>query len=188
MFQNRLLDKGKVAFAVLLLTLFCGFMLMLLLIFGLGDPPRAGGLISEFTVLPTESVSTLEDSIDIFRIVNTKESVTLEASAINKSTKGSSWGFLIVSSTSSVTLLVDHTGYVSAVAELSPLWRPFVHVEQQRNRLYLFLDGAGQATYRINDEIAWEGQIDAGHHEISIIVYGEPHLDWEYIRVYGETS
>lgn len=188
MFQKPLLDKGKVAFAALILTFFSGAVLAGFLALGVGNPTRAGDMFIELTMPPAEETRPHNRSIYVFRIVNKTKRVTLEASAINESINGSSWGFLIASSASSVTLLVDNWGYISTVAGLSPQWRPFVHAQPKRNKLYLHLDGEGWATYRINDEIAWEGEIDAGVRAISVILYDQPRLTWEYIRVYGEAS
>jgi hypothetical protein len=55
--------------------------------------------------------------------------------------------------------LVDPHGYLSYGP--MPDWRPFLHVQPGTNRLLLQVDADGQAIWRVNDEIAWRGQIEA---------------------------
>lgn len=54
---------------------------------------------------------------------------------------------------------VDPHGYLSYGP--TPDWRPFPHVQPGTNRLMLQVDADGRALWRVNDEIAWRGQIEA---------------------------
>ncbi|MDX2160187.1 MAG: hypothetical protein SF162_02570 [bacterium] len=110
-----------------------GLLLAALLYRGLADPPRPNWI--DMRIFPTGTVM---------------RPFTLETGAAGIE--------LTCGSASPLTFQVRRDGYFSA-SDGEPAWQGFLHTTRERNLLVLYSDEAGQLTFRINHEVAWQGTI-----------------------------
>ena len=153
-----------------------GLVTAVLLSGGAADPPRAGGLIWQAGPLPDAVASVYYSTIVGSSIDLPARPYTLEVTGqlAAGSDPAASWG--ITCDTAETTgspfsILLDGQGFFS-VPPFQPDSMPFIHIHLvgQSNKLTLNVEESGQATLRINDEIAWRGTIpDARHAQIVLI-------------------
>lgn len=151
-------------------VIFLGVAGVLALIAGAADPQRAGPLVQELGPLPEIAVSARSD----FALNNPIElpapPFTLEITArlAAKSDPAAAWGLQFDSATTGIML----NGY-RFMAVLPGDLMPFIHVRGlgESNKITLDVDSQNQASFRINDELAWRGIMPVLH-SAKIAVHG----------------
>lgn len=144
--------RGRVALAVLMLTLLGGAAAVLAVAAGIADPPRAGEQARDIS--PAEAARGI--TIDALPL-------TIEAEASLTGDPRSAWGLWLRSANGQhYRFLIDGLGYIAAGDEIEPRWRPFPHTRRGApNMLYLHVEVDGLTTFRVNREIAWRDRL--GH-------------------------
>jgi hypothetical protein len=130
-----------------------GAIMVILLAGGIANPPRAGRAIFEIgpladSTIPPNYTSEFSPSIALPR-----GAFTLEVEA--NVTGDAHWGILF-DDQSHFGVEVNSRGFFSVPPYL-PDSMPFIHIRAESNRVALNVESSGQATLRINDEIAWRG-------------------------------
>ncbi len=133
-----------------LLTL--GAVMVALLSGGLADPPRAGPAVWQVGQLvnihaPPNYTIELHSPI---ALPNRPYTLEIEATVID-----ASWG-VTFDDAAQFGIDVDGRGFFS-VRPFQPDSTPFIHIRRESNKVALNVELSGQATLRINDEIAWRG-------------------------------
>jgi hypothetical protein len=136
-----------------------GGIMILALAAGAADPPRAGPLkwqhepIAPLVIPPNHT--TIIATLDLPAAPYTLE-VTAQFSAL--SDPGAKWGIVFPQSNSGI--FIDSQGFFSVPPSV-PDSMPFMHIRPvgHPNKIALNVEQNGQATLRINDEIAWRGEI-----------------------------
>jgi hypothetical protein len=170
----RLVWRG--AWAVLLGVIGVGLVTAVLLSGGAADPPRAGRLIWQAGPLPDAVTSvyhstTIGSPVDLPARPYTLE-VTGQLAA--GSDPAASWGIACDTAESAgppFSIVLDGQGFFS-FPPFQPDSVPFIHIRPagESNKLALNVEASGQATLRINDEIAWRGVIpDARRAQIVLV-------------------
>lgn len=124
----------KLLLITLTTMLVIGLSLVAILLRGAADPPRDNLTVLEFTAAGS-----------------TRAPFTLETTASGFS--------LMCDQSAPIFFQIRRDGYFSVTASL-PDWVPFVHISRESNRLYLHVDESGHMTFRINEEIAWQGNLE----------------------------
>jgi hypothetical protein len=80
-----------------------------------------------------------------------------------------------------------------AVSPMQPNSTPFIHIRPpgESNRLTIDVDMVGQATLRINDEIAWRGQLSPARTARIQLRGGRQsttHIDIQHAALYAATQ
>jgi hypothetical protein len=163
-----------------------GVILMLLLAGGLADPPRVGSLRWQVDAPGNWPITAINAEIRYQQApVPLPDSFTLELSAQNSGLDDSAWGIWLDQAHQSFIILVDNQGYYAITAD-QPDWAQFRHIRRDAiNSLYLHVQSDGTATLRINNEIAWEGPLDAAAWGIAL--YRQPQLSWGGMALYSST-
>lgn len=123
----------KLLLITLITMLVIGLSLVAVLLRGAADPPRNNLTVLEFT--PAGS---------------THAPFTLETTA-----RGFS---LMCDQSEPIFFEIRRDGYFSVTA-FAPDWIPFLHISRESNWLYLHVNESGHMTFRINEEIAWQGNL-----------------------------
>lgn len=179
--------KWHLALSIFLITIIAGIAVVILLALGAANPPRAGELVWQadtahgWPLLPYSG----QFDLHIARISLPQSPFTLEIIASNEGTPASAWGLWLRTSDGIQSFLVSNEGYMSISNDENAHWAQFIHVRAATNKLYLHVQDDQAATFRINDEIAWQGTImplaDWG-----IVLYGGPDITWQSMRLYAE--
>jgi hypothetical protein len=184
LFRWRLLLAGFTA------TIIGCVVLTILLANGIANPPRAafpiGNLPSDesFDPLPAyDGADQLLRRVPRLAGMPASPPLTLEATAKNEGENGSAWGFWI----DNRRFIVDNQGYASCTdARGQAGWFEFIHLlPQQANTLYLHIDPFGNATFRINGEIACEVLVPPTFSQWGTLHYHQPQLQWTNIQMFA---
>jgi hypothetical protein len=109
--------------------------------------------------------------------------ITIEVAAETSNHGQSAWGLWLRSLTGLHTFRLRADGYWSML--LNGGWQQFIHIQPGENMLYLHIDPQGNAAFRINDEIAWTGNILPDLLEWGVIYDTNAPINWHYIRLYA---
>ena len=185
--STKVVSKGKwwLAVSTLMVSVFSGGLLAFILASGYANPPREQHLILE---LSEPRMQTREaDNLDFSRIDTLPVTpFTVEVSATF--TGRAEWGIWLGETDSEIVpqwrFLIDDEGYVSAGLRNGLEWRQFIHADPDTNRLYLHVNTDHQVTFRINAEIAWEGQIALEGLEWGTLASDSHSIHWNEIRLF----
>lgn len=185
--------KWWVVVATLVLTVVGGIGLTIILANGAANPPRAAVLIREMI---DDSMLSAVGSIGDVELHGEESPLiapfTIEMNASNNGASDSAWGiWLRVLDRENIqdwsqwwVWLVDNQGYMSTDQPLS--WSEFLHIQpRNENKLSLHIEATGTTTFRINNEVAWTGELPAEHFQWGIAYYHNPQLIWGGIRLFG---
>ena len=163
-----------------------GVILVVLLAAGLADPPRAGPLRWQAESPQDWTAEHADPDLTLYAApVDLPPVFTLELTAANSGPPESAWGVVFEGSGQRLTILIDNQGYVSVSSDNRPHWAEFLHSHpKQINKLYVNVASGGVATLRLNDEVAWEGVIDATHW--SVAEYRQSAVHWGHMMLYYE--
>ncbi len=163
-----------------------GAILIILLSFGVANPPRAGTLRWQVNSVDDWSLAQASDEFDFFSapVALPSPPFTLELTGDNEGLAASAWGVRLQNLWS---ILISREGYLSVTIDEKPQWAEFPHIRRDSdNKLYLDVQADGTMTVRINDEIAWTGNLDSlSAGEWEIVHYQSPILLWEIIALYA---
>lgn len=170
---------------VLAVLIIGGGILIVLLASGMADPPRAGLL--QWSIATADDWPLIQESAD-FRLYHAPTALpnlpfTLELTANNEGELDSGWGLWI----GSWSILISREGYFSISGDEKPHWAEFIHIRQSGdNKLYLDIQQNGTATLRINDEIAWTGDISISEDAAwGVVYYRHPEINWKSIEIFA---
>src|SRR5690606_18055526 len=185
--------KWWVVVATLVLTVVGGIGLTIILANGAANPPRAAVLIREMI---DDAMLSAFGSIGDVELHGEESPLiapfTIEMNASNNGASDSAWGiWLRVLDRENIqdwsqwwVWLVDNQGYMSTDQPLS--WSEFLHIHpRNENTLSLQIEATGTTTFRINNEVAWTGELPAEHFQWGIAYYHNPQLIWGGIRLFG---
>jgi hypothetical protein len=184
--STALVTKRKWYLAVALLTfVLCGgALLIIVLASGYANPLRGAYLILELEQPPVE-IQTADGMS--FSSVGTlpPPPFTLEVSATltGPTELGICLGALPLAQW---RFLIDEEGYIAVGLSDSLEWRQFIHARHDTNFLYLHVDSANLATYRVNEEIVWTGSISETLREWELVTTDGANVQWNSIRVYTD--
>lgn len=151
--------RWRLALALFLIVIVSGAVLALVLAHGLADPPRAGTLVWETESLDEwERVKDRDGNLYRAPVTNRAPPFTVEIKAAVLNDEPLTWGLWLETRDGEYRFLVGYGGYVSAGATLD--WRNFIHLQPETNRLCLHVEADGFTTFRVNQEIAWQGHLD----------------------------
>jgi hypothetical protein len=131
-----------------------GAAMIILLYVGLADPPRAGPLVRRIGPLANAPVPANYTTELHSPIALSNRPYTLE---IEATVTGATWG-ITFDDVTHFGIDVDGRGFFS-VRPFQPDSTPFIHIRPESNKIALNVETSGQATLRINDEIAWRGKV-----------------------------
>jgi hypothetical protein len=134
-----------------------GAVTAILLSLGIANPPRSGTLVQEFGSLSSMAVPANYTTEIGSSIALPGRAYTLEIAA--QTSSDVTWG-ITFKGASPFKVNIDSRGFFS-VPPFVPDSTPFIHIHTESNKVALDVDATGQATLRINDEIAWRGAIPA---------------------------
>ena len=180
--------KWCLALSALLIMIVAGIFVLVLLALGLADPPLAGTLrwqsASVEGWLPVRCTGESEMFIAPIRIP--RPPFTVVASASNHGEAHSAWGLWLETVEGIQMFQVSNEGYLSVSSDDSTHWAQFFHIQSPTNKLYLHVQTDDIATFRVNDEIAWQARLtEVEGLSWGVARYGKADLAWEYIRVYA---
>ena len=180
------LKKWRLALSILALTLIAGVALPILLALGLTDLIRAPQLIWQADGASNWALVQSAGEFDLYRapIPLPQPPFTLELSAGNQGQPSSAWGLWLEIDGGIQTFVVSSEGYISISNDEMARWAEFFHVHPTANKLYLHIEADHSAAFRINDEIAWTGRVNATHNW-GIAIFRNPQLVWGTISLYG---
>jgi hypothetical protein len=138
-----------------------GVLIIILLSLGLADPPHAPTLVWQTDSLDRWPLLQHANEYDflIAPFPLPQSPFTLEITASNEGTSASAWGFWLHTADRVQIFQVSNNGYVSISADETSHWSQFLHIRPTTNKLYLDVQDDYFATFRVNDEIAWQGTI-----------------------------
>lgn len=184
--------RWRLVLFALCVTLIGGAALAFILALGAADPPRAPNL-----ALNVRSDDGMIDAgtFDGARLLAFPLALTppftIEVQAGNSGAAGSAWGIWLRVSDSNgsvrdLPMLVDQTGYVVSGLD-SPTFQhvQFMHIQPGSNRLYLHVDQANTAVFRVNDEIFAAVPLPGMMVEAAgLALDGSAVVDWKAIKTY----
>lgn len=175
--------KWRLVLAALLVTLIGGAALAATLSSGLADPPRATNLIIDHaTTAGLVTDGQLQQPL-VASLRSYEFPITIEVAAETSNRGQSAWGLWLRSLTGLHIFRLRADGYWSLL--LNGGWQQFIHIRPGENMLYLHIDPQGNATFRINDEIAWTGNILPDLLEWGVIHDNIAPIHWRSIRLYS---
>jgi hypothetical protein len=179
-------NKWRFALTTLLLTIGISTSVIVTLSLGAADPPRAPTLIVRYDNIDTFARRARANHIQVADAgLLPPLPLTIDVSASNLASEDSGWGVWVQAASADHVFLVDKQGYASISYSDHFNWAEFIHIQPVTNRLYLYMDGSMQATFRINDEIAWTGALEiSSESHWGIASYNNPQLMWNDIRLY----
>jgi hypothetical protein len=180
-------NKWRFALTALLLTVGIGTSVIVTLSLGTANPPRAQTLIVRYDNIDAFARRARANHVQIADAgLLPPLPLTIEVSASNLASEDSGWGVWVQAVSADPVFLVDKQGYTSISNTGHFNWAEFIHIQPGTNRLYLYIDQAMQATFRINDEIAWSGvlEINSESHW-GIAQYHSPQLKRSEILLYS---
>jgi hypothetical protein len=153
-----------------------GLVTAVLLSGGAADPPRAGRLIWQAGPLPDAAASVYYSTVVGGPVDLPARPYTLEVAGqlAAGSDPAASWGIACDTGESAgppFSITLDGQGFFS-FPPFQPDSVPFIHIRPagESNKLALNVEASGQATLRINDEIAWRGAVpDARRAQIVLV-------------------
>jgi hypothetical protein len=166
--------------SALILTLLAGTALIALLASGYADPPRAARLAIDLS--STDGLATNNGRTLIGSLRAVSFPITIEVTASSNSASAA-WGLWVYAEDGRHFYQIRGDGYWS-MAENGG-WQPFIHIAPEENTLYLHIESSGSATFRINDEIAWQGSLPLHLLEWGVIASPDSAVHWRSIRLYG---
>ncbi len=183
--------RWRLVLFILAVTLLGGAALALILALGAADPPRAPRLALN---LRADDDLTDAGTFDGARLLafplDLTPPFTIEVEASNSGAAGSAWGIWLRianpdGSPRDLPMLVDNQGYALAALD-SPVLQhhQFIHIQPGSNRLYLHVDQANAAVFRINDEIFATILLPGTVEAAGVALDGSPALDWRSIKTY----
>ncbi len=184
--ENVQRSKWHLALTIFLITLVLGILLLILLALGIADPPRAGELVWQTDT--TSSWALSHDTGESWRYIApiplSEVPFTLEITAINNGVPASAWGLWLRTTDGLQTFLISNERYMSVGNDDTPHWAQFVHIRTDTNKLYLDVLANQSATFRINDEIAWQGALMPTS-DWGIVSYGNAAIARQNIHLYA---
>jgi hypothetical protein len=176
----------RLTLATFVFLIIGGLAFIILLSLGIADPPRAGSL--QWSAKTADDWSLWQETGD-FRNSHAPTALprlpfTLELTASNEGALDSGWGIWI----GSWSILISREGYLSISDDEKPHWSEFLHIRRDGdNKLYLDMRENGDTTLRINDEIAWTGNISFLENAAwGVIYYRHPQINWKMVAIYAE--
>lgn len=179
-------SKWNLGLSIFLITLIAGVFVLILLSLGVADPPRAGELAWQTDTTDDWPLlqRTGEWQHHTAPLPLPNAPFTLEITASNNGTPDSAWGLWLRTTDGLQTFLVSSEGYMSVSNDDNAHWAQFIHVHITTNKLYLHIQGNQSATFRINDEIAWQGVVTLWT-EWGVAMYGSADITWQNIHLYA---
>jgi hypothetical protein len=182
--------KWRVVVAGLMVTVAAGITLVVVLANGAANPPRAAMLVENFPSDESFVHITAFDRDDqlLLRLprltgMPASKPYTLEATAANSGEVDSGWGFWV----DNRYFIVDNQGYAlcsDATGQTS--WFEFIHLRpNEANTLYLHITLYGNATFRINGEVACVTNLPGAFPNWGILHYRQPQLRWTSILMFA---
>ena len=172
--------RWRLVVAALLFTLAAGAALVALLASGVADPPRAPRLVINLSSI--EGLATTDERTLVGSLRAVSFPITIEVTAASNNASAT-WGLWVYAEDGLHFFRVRGDGYWS-MAENGG-WQPFIHVAPAENRLYLHIEPDASATFRINDEIAWQDSFPLHLLEWGVIHDTSTPINWRSIRLYG---
>ncbi|MCC6803894.1 MAG: hypothetical protein IT319_13505 [Anaerolineae bacterium] len=183
--------RWRLTLLALVVTLLGGAALALILAFGDADPPRAPRLALNLRADGDLTDAGMFDGARLLAFpLDLTPPFTVEVEASNSGAAGSAWGiWLRVSnpngSVRDLPMLVDQTGYVVSGLDASTFRHvQFMHIQPGSNRLYLPVDQANTAVFRINDEIFATVLLPGTVEAAGLALDGAAVVDWRSIKTY----
>ena len=173
--------KWRVVMAALALTMFGGIVLAIVLLQGLGDPYYARNLVVDSVSDEELEVVSQPNYLLVSSFSRHEFPITVEVIGAMSGEPDTSWGIWVQSSSLLYSFRIRNDGYFSAI---SSGWQEFIHIQPSENKLYLHIESDGNATFRINDEIAWIRILELELLEWGVIRPMNARVDWRYIRLY----
>ncbi|MFO7322726.1 MAG: hypothetical protein DIU68_013425 [Chloroflexota bacterium] len=140
-----------------LLALLAGSLILIAVsIAGVANPPQAATVM--LSIRELAGLSRLDERAGIARYGAgplPSPPYTIEAQMLPAG-PAPVWGLWLGAAAAPVYILLDNESYFSIGLND---WRPFLHLRSGLNRVYLHVDRSGNATLRLNGEIAWQGQL-----------------------------
>jgi hypothetical protein len=178
--------KWYLALALLVCVLCGGGLIMIVLALGYANPLRGAYLVLELQQPPVEVQTVGGMSFRQIRSLPPPP-FTLEVSATM--TDSAEWGiWLGALPLPQRRFLIDGEGYIGAGSPDSLEWHQFIHARPDTNLIYLHVNADDQATFRVNEEIAWTGSISETLPEWGLVNIDGANIQWNSIRVYADLS
>lgn len=180
--------QWRLTLSVLLFTMIAGAALLTALALGIADPPRVGQRIWQSTVTDNWPLyhTTAEADLYLSPSPLPQPPFTLEITAANHGIPLSAWGIWLEADKDISWMLVSNEGYVSFSADDHPHWTEFFHTRPITNKLYVHAEANNNATFRVNDEIAWTGTLITSANW-GIAFFRNPDVQWDTISMYAST-
>lgn len=173
--------KWRVVMAALMLTIVGGVVVTILLLQGLGDPTYAPQLVIDLTSDEELEVVSPPNYLRVSSLSAEESPITIEVMGSFSAQPDTSWGIWVQSSSALYSFQIRDDGYFSAIPSG---WQEFIHIQPVENKLYLHVESDGNATFRINDEIAWIGVLPSDLVEWGVIRPTDSAIHWRNIRLY----
>ncbi len=171
----------------LALTIIGGTTLALALLLGAANPPYAAYM----TTFTSSNFYKNEGGLPtIASLKSDSLPVTLQIEASTSGAPDEEWGFWVWAGNELADFHIRSDGYFHAPGSD---WQQFPFIQPVRNELYLSITSDDQQadfpsdyhyTFRINNEIAWQGTIAPGLNEWGVFPPQSGNIDWNSIKVY----
>jgi hypothetical protein len=173
--------KWNMALLALALTIISGAVLAFALLLGAANPPYG----KQVTEVPPDSLTRAASEFFVAsRPQSEPEPITFEVEASVSGQPERGWGIWVHTGSELLDFRVRTDGYFSVRGFH---WQQFSHIQSGTNKLYLHIVRNSpfdfQATFRVNDEIAWRGFI-GGYEMWGVIQPTDAQPTWKSIKIY----